>query len=332
MIVGSNKMSVQNNFELLKLEEGIDSVHLMPCKNGLFRKSLGKLLPDQLVGQINNYQQNNYYGYDLWEVIDNISGLLNKRQSKQEEVQYQNFIKSLKRFRTSGRNIDQLFDEASKASTQNIYNLVDENLYSTGFDSNFINLCERLVFILYVYLFSSILIEGKNIKNEEEVRDDINKILDYLLDVYEDLLFTKITNRQSGRSLQSSISESFYARILTDGNCDTALIDSFAQIDRRFNNGYEVINEIIKDRLTNRSNIERKNYNSDQCLKLFFSEVTFTQNNQSYNQNILENILKLRDVIADLIQLKSMRYSFNNTEDFIVDEYHQSLLSLNHKK
>ena len=332
MIAGSRKMNVQNNFELLKLEEDIDSVHLMPCKNGLFRKSLGKLLPDQLVGQINNYQQNNYYGYDLWEVIDNISDLLNKRQAKQDEIQYQNFIKSLKRFRTSGKNIDQLFDEASKISTQNIYNLVDENLYATGFNSNFIDLCERLVFILYVYLFSSILIEGTNIKNEEEVRDDINKVLNYLLDIYEDLLFTKFTNEKSFRNSLPSISESFYARILTDGNCDTALIDSFAQIDRRFNNGYEVINEIIKDRLTNRSNIDHNKYNSDKYLKLFFSELTYTQNNQVHTYANLENILKLRDVIADLLQLKSMRYSFNNIEDLIVDQYYQSLLSLNHKK
>lgn len=330
MIAGTNMMNAQNPFELHKLEDDVDSVHLMPCKNGLFRKSVGKILPDQLIGQINNYQQNNYYGVDLWDVMDRVSDLLNIRQSKQDEIQYQNFIKSLKRFRTSGQNIHQLFDDASKISTQNIYHVVNENLYKNGLNEDFLNRCERLVFILYVYLFSSILIEGNNIKNEEEVRDDIDKLLNYLLNVYENFLFDESSNTHNRGH---SISNSLYAQILTDENCDTVLIDSFAQIDRRFNNGYEVIDKIIKDRSFNKNNIGYDtSFRNDQHLKLYLSKLTFTKQEQLHTYPTLDNILKLRDIVVDLLQLKSMRCSFNAIEDSIVDQYHQKLLSLAYKK
>lgn len=329
-------MNSSENLELRNFLSDVDSVHLMPCKKGLFSKSLGKILPDQLVGQVtNNYQQINYYGYDLSEVLGKVSELLNEMQSKQDEIQYQNFIKNLKRFRTSGKNIDQLFENSAEISTVYINNLVSldlNNFRDNNTRENSLLLCERLVFILFIYLFSSVLIEGSNIKKDEEVRDDINKILIHLQNIYESLLYNE--NRSSEDRFNRnppSISESLYAHILTDEFCETSFINKFAEVDSRFENGYEVIDKIIKDRWFNKSNIVNNSRGRNE-IKLEISNMTWENNNKTRcwtNEFIL--IDRLNGVISDLIQLKSIRDSFNEIDDFGLDEYKANLLRIDYK-
>lgn len=310
--------------------ETSEAKNIVMIHDGRFRGKLGTLIPQQVI----QLSQTNNYGCDFQKVLKLLADRDYLKGIERDDIEFMEFSTQFKRFKVSGRNLDSLFNSASKVAIHYIYKLKNLNpksfaneLYQTN--SHTVKMMERLTDVMFIYLMTNVMIEGQKVKTETEVRDSVTIALSTILNLFEAVIYDSNgdVNKDEFRRYPETISKSMYAQILADKFVDVRIIDELASADSRFNDGYDVIQKIIVDK-HNHSH----GFNAQKQLGEIKLETTnlasIQENRQTIYNNKLSNILKVKQVILELQNIEKIRNNLDEIEDIIVNEYKNELLQL----
>lgn len=310
--------------------ETSEAKNIVMIHDGRFRGKLGTLIPQQVI----QLSQTNNYGCDFQEVLKLLADRDYLKGIERDDIEFMEFSTQFKRFKVSGRNLDSLFNSASKVAIHYIYKL--KNLNPKSFEnelhqtnSHTVKMMERLADVMFIYLMTNVMIEGQRVKIETEVRDSAAIALSTILNLFEAVIYDSNgdVNRDEFHRRPEKISKSMYAQILADKFVDVRIIDELASADSRFNDGYDVIQKIIVDKHNHSHGFNTQKQLGE--IKLETTNLASVQENrQTIYNNKLSNILKVKQVILELQNIEKIRNNLDEIEDIIVNEYKNELLQL----
>jgi len=330
-----------------------DGTLIRNVENGQIVKILKKdyieksCIPSTLVQLNNTYNTNYIYQIDINPIIETIIQIKNDEIFDELDGKYKIILDYLEHYKVHGDYLQELNQnclEGANIFEQRVINFIDTNyeqlineIDEISDYNQFINMLQTYINLLFVYMLSTFWKYKEKALNDTIIIKKIETIENKILNLYEQLLVSSKKNDEGVNNI-SNMTDSLYAKYITQKDYDIKNIEKLIKYDSRFSSFLDLFSFIKENHITE---IYENNYNN---LVKYGINIQLTKERNHYYSNNSKNtkislVDSLFDILENLQRLKNIRkeiININNSDlssqelPFYNDKTNKSfLLSLN---